>query len=281
MTATNSDFPVSVIIVAHNSASVVLDAVHSVDPRAEIIVVDNNSTDATRELLQDTNVRLITNDRNVGFGRACNIGAAACDRAFMLFLNPDARLRSDALGRLVRSAASRPDYAAFNPRILQPDGRQFQRKMSRLLPSELNEELRRPLCRDQDVEILSGAALFCRRDAFEAIGGFDRNIFLFCEDDDLSLRFRQNGHSLGYIHDAVVEHVGGASTAETPDLEEIKAYHSMKSRRYAMRKHAIAFRRRYQLLQCGLKFACGLLVWDRRQQAKYRGYLKALVETEA
>ncbi|MGI9388432.1 MAG: glycosyltransferase family 2 protein, partial [Boseongicola sp.] len=179
------------------------------------------------------------------------------------------------------AADARPDYAAFNPRILLPNGHQFQRRMSRLLSPELNEKLRLPLTQDQDVEMLSGAALFCRRADFEAIGGFDENIFLFCEDDDLSLRLRQNGKSLGYVHDAVVEHDGGASTANNPSLEELKAYHFMKSNRYTMCKHAIAFERRYQLLQCGLKFAGGLLALNRHQQAKYRGYLRALIETKA
>ncbi|MGI9475485.1 MAG: glycosyltransferase family 2 protein [Hyphomicrobiaceae bacterium] len=273
--------PVSVVVVTYNSASIVLDAVHSIDPRAEIIVVDNDSTDETIERLRGAKVRVIRNDRNVGFGRACNIGAAQCARPFLFFLNPDARLRPDALDRLIRAALSRPVYAAFNPRILTPDGHQFQRKMSRLLPPELNAKLRAPLCRDQDVEMLSGAALFCRRDAFEVIGGFDEKIFLFCEDDDLSLRFRQIGMSLGYVHDAIVEHVGGASTATNPELAELRAYHLMKSSRYAMRKHAIAFERRHQLFQCALKFAAGLLALDRYRQAKYRGYLKALIESEA
>ena len=281
MSVSKPTMPVSVIVVTYNSASVVLDAVRSIDRRAEIVVVDNASMDETIALLQDSDVRLIKNDRNVGFGHACNIGAAQCQRPFLFFLNPDARLRADALEWLIRAATARPQYAAFNPRILTPDGNQFQRKMSRLLPPELNAKLSAPLCRDRDIEILSGAALFCRRDAFEAIGGFDENIFLYCEDDDLSLRFRQVGMSLGYIHDAIVEHVGGASAAVTPELAELKAYHLMRSSRYAMRKHAIVFERRHQLFQCALKFAGGLLALDRYQQAKYRGYLKALIESEA
>lgn len=280
MAVPEADLPVSVIIVTYNSASVVLDAIASVDPRAEVIVVDNASSDGTTELLRERSVRLIANSENVGFGSACNVGAAVSTRDFLFFLNPDARLQAGALRRLAQAATQQPKYGAFNPRILAPDGQQFQRRMSRLLPRELNERLRQPLNGDRDVEILSGAALFCRRADFNAIGGFDEQIFLYCEDDDLSVRLRGNGKLLGYVHDAVVEHVGGASTSDVPVLEETKSYHFMKATIYATSKHAVSFRRRYKLLQYALKLVLGIITANKRQKAKYRGYIKALVEPE-
>jgi len=255
-----------------------MDAVHSIEPGAEVSVVDNNSSDETVSLLRGTVIRLISNDRNVGFGHACNIGAAASERPFVFFLNPDARLRPGALNRLVQFAQSQQQYAALNPRILGPDGEQTQRRMSRLLSPEVNATLRAPLKKDTDVEMLSGAALFCRRDDFEAIGGFDEKIFLYFEDDDLLVRFRKAGRRLGYVHDAIVEHIGGASSQATSTLEEFKLYHFMKANRYAMGKHGIVFDRGYQIFLCTSKFVLRTLTLNRRQQSKYRGYLKALLE---
>ncbi len=268
----------SVVVVTYNSADVIGAAIASIDEGAEIIVVDNASSDGTAAALAAQPVRLVKNARNLGFGTACNVGAQAAEREFVLFLNPDAELMHGALDALVDAADARPECAAFNPRIIDSAGQQSQRRMSRLLAPEVNRRVRAPLTGDCDVEMLSGAALFCRRAAFDAVGGFDERIFLYCEDDDLAVRWRGAGHKLGYVHGAVVRHIGGASAPATADGERFKAYHFMRATRYTMAKHGRPFRRRYLTAQAGAKYLLALATFNGPQLWKYGGYLKALME---
>lgn len=236
-----------VVLVAYNSADIISDAVSSIDPSAEIIVVDNASSDEIRSVIDAKKVLLIQNTKNLGFGTACNIGAAATAAQFVLFLNLDARLQDGALGLLLGKARSDTNLGALNPRILGSDGRQVQRRHPRLLQREANSRLEQSLYQDCKVEMISGAALFCRKTCFREVGGFDENIFLFCEDDGIAIRLRAAGYSLGYVHDAVVEHAGGKSTTPSPRLDRFKSYHFMRSGIYARRKHGIAVNRDYHV----------------------------------
>ena len=269
---------VSVILVAYNSAHVIEAAIRSIDVKAEIIVVDNASTDDIAAVAARNGARIVRNARNLGFGTACNVGAEIASGAFLLFLNPDARLRPGALGKLVARARTLPGVGALNPRILDEDGRQVQRRHSRLLGEAANARLVRPLSEDSNVEMISGAALLCPAERFHEIGGFDEEIFLFCEDDDLAVRFKKAGYDLAYVHDAVVEHAGGSSSQTSVELDRFKAYHFMRSGLYGRQKHGLAIRRRHQLALCTWKYCLGWLMFDRRQRAKYAGYLTALRE---
>ena len=271
--------PVSVVIVTYNSAEVIMKALNSVDSRAEIIVVDNASTDGTVECVRDAGFHLITNRQNTGFGPACNQGAALTSRPFILFLNPDTQMRTDTIDHLIAAAAKRPEYAAFNPRILFQDGTQFFRRQSCIMPTVARKVRPTRPTKDQDLYMLSGAALFCRRSDFEAIGGFDENIFMYAEDDDLTVRLLQRGKRLGHVHDAIVEHVGGGSTAYSRRLQTFKSYHRMRSHRYVTAKHGVIFRRRYQIAFCSWRLFAGWILFNKNERIKYYGYLQALVES--
>ncbi len=269
---------IAVVLVAYNSAGVIREAVLSVDEAADIIVVDNASGDDLEAALDGTGARIIRNRENLGFGTACNIGARSTSAAFVLFLNPDARLEPGALQRLKARAEADPGLGALNPRILDGEGKVWQRRHSRLLDEAANRRVKETLTGDCEIEMLSGAALFCRKAHFDRIGGFDEKIFLFCEDDDVAVRLMAAGFRLGYVHDAVVRHARGGSSAPSPALERFKAYHFMRSGRYGRLKHGLGFNRPYQIALCSWKYALGWLKFDRRQRAKYAGYLRALGE---
>ncbi|MBX3573739.1 MAG: glycosyltransferase [Mesorhizobium sp.] len=90
----------SVVLVAYNSADVIRDAIESVPAPHEVIVVDNASTDASREIAAAAGARVLALAENLGFGTACNRGAALARNDTLLFLNPDARLMPGALDAL-------------------------------------------------------------------------------------------------------------------------------------------------------------------------------------
>ena len=230
---------VTAISVAYNSSVVLPSMLASLPSETPVIIVDNASSDvaALRVLVHLPNVALIENPSNIGFGAACNVGAAGATTEFLLFLNPDARLSPDTLAQLVAAAERYPEAVAFNPRFLDDDGAEAFKRSCHLLPRSQWMPRGCPPA-DRALNVLSGAAFFVRRADFEAVGGFDPNIFLFFEDDDLSLRLRKRG-TLMFVRDAIVTHTGGAASAPDPRIESFKSWHFGYSRIYASRKHGV------------------------------------------
>lgn len=266
---------VSVVFVTYNSASVIDDALRSLPEGVQTIVVDNASSDDTLKVVKAQGAEIVHLSDNVGFGNACNVGAQQANHEFLLFLNPDAVLQTGALEALVAAADKHPKCAALNPRILRSDGSQFFRVRSHLFP-ETRRLRRETPNQDRQIKVLSGAAVLIRRQVFADVGGFDPNIFLYCEDDDLGLRFSNAGWQVRYVHDAVVVHQGNQSSAPSPELEKAKAYHEMRSRWYTARKHAVAFSRPGQLVQSVVNFAAAALTFNTKARVKHSARIKAL-----
>lgn len=238
----------SIVLVSYNSAGVIGEAIGSIPPGHEVIVVDNASADASVEVARTAGATVVELDENLGFGTACNRGAAVATNEKLLFLNPDAEVMPGSLDVLEAAFDRYPDAGAFNPRLLDADGSQFFRKRTKLARRPY---LRRPPLpqADRRVVMLSGAALAVRKSVFDAIGGFDENIFLFYEDDDLSLRIMKAGHELYYIHDACVRHRPGSSSPPSDELTFFKEYHAMRAMRYACAKHKRPFWRWTRIAQ--------------------------------
>jgi len=128
-----------------------------------------------------------------------------------------------------------------------------------------------------EVKILSGAALFCRQDAFEQVGGFDERIFLYHEDDDICLRLRQAGWALRLEHGAAARHVGSGSTGYSKASVRAKAYAIAQSRLYVEQKHN---RPRPYLgaYQRGLGKLASPLAWaSGRKRNQAVGYLQGIL----
>lgn len=230
---------VSVISVTYNSAHVLPAMLASLPKSAEIIVVDNASADNSAEIAKKYAAKTISVQANIGFGKGCNRGADVASRPYLFFLNPDATIDDGALDMLADALDQNPSIHAANPAIFGANGKAYFRHRSPLLPRSSYLARGHP-AHSCPVPVLHGSALFCRRDAFEAVGGFDDNIFLYHEDDDLSLRLAQNGGQLYFIKEASVHHNAGNSTVRSADSARFKAYHLGWSRVYAQRKHGRA-----------------------------------------
>lgn len=235
MNAVAAQLPVTIISVSYASAKIIGDMLLSVPAGVRVIVVDNASPDDSVAVARAGGAEVVALQHNIGFGPACNAGAALATTPFLLFLNPDARLTPECVGQLVAAAAQHPTATAFNPRVTDGAGKPHFKRRSVLLPRAERMPRGWP-AGDREVMVLSGAALFCRRDAFNAVGGFDPAIFLYHEDDDLALRLKALG-PLRFVHAALVMHLEGRSSPRTPTMASLKAFHMARSRVYAMRKH--------------------------------------------
>ena len=162
-----------------------------------LVFADNGSTDGTLEELRRMageypafgGFTVAENGANLGFGAACNRGAAKGSAPLLFFLNLDTEVWPDVFLRLDEAAVRAPqETAAFE---------------CRQLPYETGHHID-PVT--LETSWASGAALAVRRAAFTSVGGFDEHLFMYCEDVDLSWRLRAGGYRLQYVPAARVTH---------------------------------------------------------------------------
>jgi N-acetylglucosaminyl-diphospho-decaprenol L-rhamnosyltransferase len=217
---------VSVVVVTYNALPLLEKSLESVRGY-ETIVVDHGSTDGTVDFVRDRfpDARVIEQD-NLGFGAGNNTGMRAASGDYFLLLNADAWVLRDAVERLVGFAEAHPEAALVGPKLLNPDGTLqrsvrgfpsvwriateylFLRKLaprSRLLNAFYGAGFDHESVRE--AEFLGGACLLVRREAFEAVGGFDEDFFMMSEEVDWCYRFRQAGWKVLFYPGAEVVHV--------------------------------------------------------------------------
>jgi GT2 family glycosyltransferase len=232
----------SIVIVNWNSRDFLEKCLSSVRERGaglrhEVIVVDNASFDGSAELVerQFPEVRFIQSERNLGFGKANNLGVERSTGRHVLFLNPDTEIVGDALAALVAFADQRPDAGVVGPKLLNSD-LSIQMESIRAFPSLANQILdshylksrfprlglwgMRPLYESSDtpepVDVVSGACMMVKREVFDRVGGFSSRYFMYSEDVDLCYKVREAGWKTYFQGRAEVVHHGGKSSALTP-----------------------------------------------------------------
>ena len=269
---------VTIVTVTYNSMAVLPNMLKSIPKETEIIIVDNASSDAAelKRLAENSNATLIFNKKNKGFGEACNQGAAIAKTEFIFFLNPDARIENSTLIELEKAAKDNPNALAMNPKIVKSNGKPYFKRRSHLIDRASWMGRGWPIGNCL-VNILSGAALFIRTQAFYAVGGWDENIFLYHEEDDLCLRLKGLGGDLLFVHDARVQHIRGASSPPSKEGSYFKGWHMGRSRVYATRKHNRPFPRSIALVESILQICSPLSIISSRKRSKNWGYLKGVI----
>lgn len=244
----------SVIVVTYHSREHILGCVRSLahargSLHMECVVVDNDSRDGIAELLaaEAPDVRVVLHGENAGYARAVNRGLRESSGEFALVLNPDCVVDESALAALHAWMRAHPRCAVAAPQLLNTDGsiewsaRSFPTHLTflfnryslltRLFPG--NPWSRRYLLSDWDhasprsVDWVSGAAMFVRRAAVDAVGGMDEAFFMFNEDVDWCRRMKLAGWSVDYVSDARVTHHIGASKGRTSDKVILERHRGM------------------------------------------------------
>jgi O-antigen biosynthesis protein len=189
----------------------------------ELVVVDNGSTDGTLAWLDEAEragrLRALRNGENVGFGRACDLGAAASSGTHVLLLNNDTLPLRSWLEPLLE-AASEPDVGIAGSRLLFPNGTVQHAGIS--FDSEsLPYHLARGRAKDhsvvltsRDVAAVTGACMLLRREVYEQLGGFDDAYFFYVEDIDLCVRAWAAGLRVVYRAESTVVHLESASVTD-------------------------------------------------------------------
>jgi GT2 family glycosyltransferase len=228
----------SIIVVNWNSKEYVRECVESVERsirsvRYEVIVVDSGSFDGCGEMLALSHpaVRFIQIARNVGFGQANNIGAKHACGEMLLLLNPDTYVYSGTIDTLLAHARTLENAGVVGCRLVNTDGT-LQASCVQVVPTILNQLINiamlqrlfpslpplQSACsfekasRPVPVQVLSGACMMIARNAFEEVGGFSSDYFMYGEDIDLCHKLRSHGRANYYCRSVEVVHHGGKSS---------------------------------------------------------------------
>lgn len=247
----------SAVVVSYNTRDDLLRCLSSLREHAgvpcEITVVDNASADGSAEAVRGAfpDAQLIENPVNLGFARACNQGLRASSSPFVLLLNSDAQVLGGAVALLLGILEERPDVGLVGPRTRSADGaiqvsfgpdltpmaewgqRRLVRGVRRREPRAL-ERVEALAAREHEPDWLSGSCLLARRQALEAVGGFDEGFFLYEEDVDLCVRVRKAGWRILFTPRAEIVHHLGRSMAQAGHWARLE-YH--KSHLLYYRKH--------------------------------------------
>ena len=266
---------ISFVVVCYKSSLALKSLLLSIPKESEVILVDNSKDQETKEIAISYDCVLIENKENIGYGSACNLGAEKASGSYLLFINPDSELNPGTLDELIKATDRYPNASAFNPKIIDRTGKQNFKRRSVLLPKSKWMSKKFPTF-DKDVSVLSGAAIFIKKEKFLQIKGFDEKIFLYHEDDDISIRLKNKIGNLMYIHNAVITHIGGSSSSRDESIAKIKGYHMGRSRVYAQKKHNIKAVIIRNIMLSIIQVLSPEMLFSKRKRAKYTYFLKGV-----
>jgi GT2 family glycosyltransferase len=241
----------SIIIINYNVRYFLEQCLHTVlnavtGLEAEIIVVDNHSTDGSMEWLPALfpQVQFIQNKENLGFAKANNQALAVSSGNYVLFLNPDTLVPENALRRCLSYMQEHPKAGSLGVRMLDGRGR-FLPESKRSFPSPLssfykltglaavfnrsrvfNRYALGNLSEHENhiVDVLAGAFMLVKKDLLLQLNGFDESYFLYGEDIDLSYRVQQAGFENHYFAGTSIIHFKGESSGNN-ELNRVKFFY--------------------------------------------------------
>lgn len=256
MTGSRSFDGLAVVVVNYGASDLLAEGLVAVSrdlPGADVIVVDNLSTQAERAAITELGAthgwEIVPAPENLGFGAGCNMGAATAwgrGATRVLLLNPDATIDSASVAQLEEAIAADP-RALVAPVVRRPDGSVWTAG-NRLDPAS-GRMLGRTERPGEGVLWLSGACLMLTRDLWDRIGGFDDDYFLYWEDVDLSARVTAAGGRLRVLTDAVAVHLVGGTQPATAGRARSPLYYYFNIRNrqlFADRHLDPALRRRWR-----------------------------------
>ncbi|MGH3824092.1 MAG: glycosyltransferase family 2 protein [Pseudonocardiaceae bacterium] len=220
----------------------------AVEPLAlEVVGVDNASTDASVEILEQFGARIIRNAENMGLTRAINQGAAALDTEWLLIANPDTRLTPGSIASLVETAMSDDRIGVIGPRVSRLDGSSYP--TGRRFPSigigiahallgsvwpgnpATRAYFGNPVTSVSDVDWISGCCMLFRRTAFDSAGGYDERYFMYFEETKIALDLHRGGWRVVLDPEVEIRHREGGSTRHAP-FRKVRNHHRSALRFY-------------------------------------------------
>jgi len=286
----------SVIIVSYNVSGYLKECLKSVNTAiktidSEIIVVDNNSSDDSCEMVsrEFPGITLIKNKTNEGYARANNRALRISQGKYVLLLNPDTRVMSDTFIKCIDFMELHNDAAAIGIKMTDGDG-EYLPESKRSLPTVssaffkafgfsslfpgiklFNKYYISSSGTDETTitEVIAGAFMFIRKDVLDITGLLDEDFFMYGEDIDMSYRFIKAGYRNYYFPEAVITHFKGCSTPRD-NYDDILNFYSAMRIYISKRRTEGLFRFSYAILFTGIFFRESLALLNRFLKLRFR-----------
>lgn len=213
----------TIIVLTYNSAHIITDCLSNLNfDKYEVVVVDNNSSDDTIEVVRNNfpAAKIIESKKNIGFGRGNNIALEQTKTPFALVLNPDAIIKEKDVEIVLTKMKMDEKVAIAGPLTLenypvsQDEIDQKKQEIEQDLVTIKDTYYRKTNC-GVDTKFIVGACVFFRISSFSDGNFFDKNIFMFYEDDELSQRVRSNGYYCLTVPEAIMIHQAGSSSKKS------------------------------------------------------------------
>lgn len=216
----------------HNSIDTLCE--HSDLNNIEIIWIDNNSHPNDYNYLKylkscyhDFDITLIRNSDNLGFAKACNLGAKYANGKYVAFVNPDTAFVENTISVLVEKLEEDPKIGLIAPKILSEDLKPMKSagKINTILSIALGESFLPSLGGYYENDNnpfepgwVLGSFMILPKNVFDKVGGFDERYFMYAEEADLCLKIRKAGYKVVYYPKTKVVHLGEGAARKVPDL---------------------------------------------------------------
>jgi GT2 family glycosyltransferase len=250
---------ISIIIVNYNTTSHLKKCLDSIieftkDVEFEIIVVDNNSVNRNIENFPNNYpaVKFLFRDVNDGFGGGCNHGALIAKGKYIAFINPDIIFSNNVLFEFKKFLDINLETAVCSGLLLNSEGEvsysynyfsNIKWEFAEALGKATRIIVKKLLSRDEvikgipfEIDWALGALIFLRKNVFEKVNGFDETFFLYCEDNDLQFRIKQNGYKIYCLPYIRVTHEYRGSV-ESHEGQFIYNLHMSRSKMLYFYKH--------------------------------------------
>lgn len=267
---------VSIIILTYNSSSYISDLIKSIkalNPNTsdyEIIVVDNSSVDDTVSQVSRTtprfggqaSIKLIENEKNLGFAAGINRGSKEANGEYLLFMNPDTVFEKGNINDLFSVFDMFENAGIVGGKLIDKNGKE-EKSAGRffglfeifLMALGLDETFGVRTCPKEikKVAFVSGGFMMVKKELFKKLNGFDENFFMYVEDVDFCKRTKNKGYQTYFTPDVCLMHFSHGSSSRSFAIENI-----YKGLLYYTKKHGNILS--YSLVKLVLKLKAALLV---------------------
>jgi GT2 family glycosyltransferase len=283
---------VSLVTVTYNSENMAKYFQKTAKFLKNIYIVDNGSKDQTFDYFKkiSNNLNFTQLDLNIGFGPANNIGFKQSIKngaSFTLFLNPDCYIDQESIKQLRTALEQNPLIGLICPVV--SDGHGIKNS---ILQWDFTKPYNKKSPKIQDIQsiqseivensCIDGSCFLVRSSIFSEIGGFNENLFMYCEEDDISLRLARAGYGVATHTHADAVHLKSASTPQSVRIKLRKAYHVRLSRFIMVNTYIDSKQRILEALKVffispfAIIFFC--LTFQKKNSIKWTGWMAASID---
>jgi len=208
----------------------------------EVIIINNDKEDISKLSIDFSNVKILNNNGNVGFGSGINMGAKEACGEFLLTLNPDTEIISENIKSVLDEFSKDEKIGVISGKTMSKKGAIEPWSVGKeltfldLILNNIGFSRSRNIwnsCKKIECDWATGTALFIKKNLFDKLGGFDENFFMYFEDMDLCKRVRNSGKKIIFFPEFEIYHSGGKSY-NNKILQKRHYYDSME---YYLKKH--------------------------------------------